>query len=494
MSSRSARRLAGVVLGLSVATAVTAALAADKPPGVAGGVVAGWITQAHGSQRLARLPNATLSPRVGDAIDIVVDPAERYQRMIGFGAALTDASAFLLRHRMNSWQRRPLMRELFGRDHGIGLSFLRLTIGASDFSRRHYSLDDVPPGSQDPRLAHFSIDPERDAVLPLVKQALALNPDLKVMASPWSAPAWMKTSDNLISGRLREDRFQIFAEYLSRYVQSFEKEGVPIFAITVQNEPHFEPRNYPGMRLATDARRRFIAGYLGPLFARRHPGTRILEWDHNWNEPQAPLGVLADPSARRYIAGVAWHCYRGNPSAQSIVHDAYPGLETYLTECSGGGWEPRGFDPLTGIASGLLVSSTRNWASGVLLWNLALDREAGPHKGGCPDCRGVVTVDETTGHVRRNPEYYVLAHFSRFVLPGAVRVGSGAGRDGIDDVAFQNPDGSLVLVVVNTNRRRSAFTAGTNDCKFGATLPPLSVATYVWMPSDRCGSPDRSGA
>ena len=197
--------------------------------------------------------------------------------------------------------------------------------------------------------------------------------------------------------------------------------SVSIFAITVQNEPHFEPGDYPGMRLDPAQRARFVRQYLGPLNS-----ARILEWDHNWDEPNSPLAVLADSGARRYVSGVAWHCYAGDVSAQSVVHDAYPDKDAYITECSGGDWAPKFADNLAWMVSKLIIGGTRNWARGVILWNLALDEQHGPHTGGCGNCRGVVTI-KSDGTVERNEEYYALAHISRFVPPGARRIASTSG-------------------------------------------------------------------
>lgn len=450
-------------------------------------VVTAWITQSGGPAKLESRAGLQLAGREPLRRHIAIDPATRYQDVVGFGAAMTDASAYLLQHRMSVGQRDALMQELFA-PSGLGLSFLRLTIGASDFSRTHYSFDDVPAGESDPELAKFSIAPNLDAVLPLTRQALALNPALKIMASPWSPPAWMKSSEDLIRGRLLPQYRAAFAEYLSRYVQAYAVAGIPMFAITLQNEPHFEPKDYPGMRLDVDDRRALLGEHVGPLFAERHPGVRILEWDHNWNRPEEPLGVLADDRARGYVAGVAWHCYEGHVSAQSKVHQAHPDKETYLTECSGGGWERKHDDALTDLVRVVLIGGTRNWARGVLLWNLALDERAGPHLGGCTNCRGVVTVDDSTGEFRRNPEYYALAHFSRFVPPGARRIESSDGDEELDNVAFDTGDGGrIVLVVVNSSLNPRRFSAGVGRCTFEDTLPPRSVATYAWDPAAGCG-------
>ncbi len=405
---------AAVLLGPCV---INPAMSADQHRPV----VQAWVTSADQSRLLLREPDVSFQSGTEASHSIVVDAHIRYQQMVGFGAALTDASAWLIQTRMNPEQREALLQDLFGRSGGVGLSFTRLTIGASDFSRSHYSFDDMPAGQSDLALAHFSIAPNRADVMPVIKRALTINPSLRVMASPWSAPGWMKTTDSLIAGTLRPDAYGVFADYLLRYLDAYSAEGVPIFALTLQNEPHFEPGDYPGMRLDPAARAALIGKYLGPKLAKRGSATRILDWDHNWDLPEQPLAVLADPVARQYVAGVAWHCYGGAAPAQSVVHDAYPDKETYFTECSGGDWSPHA---LLSATRDVIIGSVRGWAKGVLLWNLALDENRGPHTGGCTDCSGVVTINSVSGAVTRNPEYYALAHLSRFVHPGAYRIAS----------------------------------------------------------------------
>ena len=481
--SRGARRSGLVAAGL------LALLAGCAGPGsrvgaaraVATPAVTAWTTSAD--HRLAlhaeRLPYDLST----GAADISIDAAATRQRMVGFGAAITDASAWVLQHDMTASQREALLRDLFGRDgDGIGLNVTRLTIGASDFSRRPYSLDDVPRGARDPQLAHFSIAPNLDDVVPVTRQALAINPGLQVMASPWSAPGWMKNTDSLIQGTLRDDAVAAFAQYLARYVDAYAAQGIPIFALTVQNEPAFEPGDYPGMRLDAQQRIRVIRA-LGPLLARRATPVSILEWDHNWDKPEEPTTVLSDPQANRYIAGVAWHCYAGDVAAQDGVHAAFPDKDAWLTECSGGDWEPVKTEGLAGQVRRLVIGATRHWARGVLFWNLVLDEQRGPHSGGCATCRGLVTVQSHDGAVTRTDDYYALAHASRFVQPGAYRVESTATGDGLDNVAFRNPDGGLVLVVANSAKVARTFTVQAAGQRFHATLDAGSVATYVWRPA-----------
>ncbi|MBI2404105.1 MAG: glycosyl hydrolase [Gemmatimonadetes bacterium] len=467
---------AGVACALTQRTPREAGL---EPPGGRGPAAEVWLTTADASKLLSREPDVRFGADPGAGVArIEVDDSAVYQEMVGFGAAITDASAWLIQHRMSPAQREALLQELFGRASGIGLSFTRLTMGASDFSRRHYSYDDLPPGETDPTLERFSIEPNRADVLPVVQRALAINPQLKVMASPWSAPGWMKTTGSLIQGTLLPGAYGPYAEYFRRYIEAYAAEGVPIYAISIQNEPHYQPSDYPGMRLEPGARARFIGEHLGPLFARAGIRTLILDWDHNWDQYQSPLQLLADSAARRFVAGVAWHCYAGDVSAQAIVHDAHPDKDAYFTECSGGEWSPNFGDNLQWLVRTLVIGATRGWARGVLLWNLALDETHGPHTGGCGDCRGLVTIEAASGAVTRNVEYYALAHASRFVRPGARRIYSSTGVDGLESVAFRNADdGSQALIVVNTAGRSATFAVGWAKRYARCTLPPGAVLT-----------------
>jgi glucosylceramidase len=441
-----------------------------------------WVTTGDRTRLLAREPALSFSHQPTLPVNIDVDPGQRYQTMAGFGASITDASAWLIQHRMTEAQRRALLEELFGRGiNGVGFDFTRLTIGASDFSRHHYSLDDRPAGEVDMALAHFSIAVNRSDVLPVVKRARAINPNLKVMASPWSAPGWMKTTGSLIQGTLRPEMYDVFSRYLLRYVDAYAAEGVPVFALTLQNEPHFEPKDYPGMRLDPAARARLIGEHLGPMISRRGMHTQLFDWDHNWDEPESPLKVLADPVARAYTAGVAWHCYGGNVEVQAKVHDAFPDKDTWFTECSGGEWKPLWNESLPWVVRNIIIGATRGWAKGVLMWNLALDEQHGPHLGGCNDCRGVVTINSATGEVTRNLEYYALAHASKFVRQGARRIHSAAVAGGLETVAFQNEDDdSIALIVCNSAAEPTRFSVSERGLAFSYELPRESVATFVW--------------
>lgn len=442
-----------------------------------------WLSTADRRLKLAQQPDIPTRARGSDTADIVIDAHKTYQTMVGFGAAMTDSTAWLLQNKLDAARRHALLRELYGPPPGLNFNMMRLTIGASDFSLNLYTFDDIPFGDDDPDLSHFNVTPNMDGVIPTVREVLSINPDIAIVASSWSAPAWMKTNQNLLGGELEEKYESAYANYLVKYLDAFRSHGIPIFALTLQNEPAFQPLTYPGMLMPAATRARVIGQYLGPKLAKRVPRTQILDWDHNWNAPEQPLEVLGDPVAARYVDGVAWHCYQGSPYAQGRVHKAHPDKDAYLTECSGGDWASAANGELLWFSRDLLIAGIRQWARGVIYWNLALDENHGPHFGGCDACKGVVLIDSRTGEISRNDEYYALAHFSRFVLPDAVRIGSTDTGKGIHNVAFQNAsDGSVVLVVVNGHAQAHKVSVAEGQIRFEYDMPAQSVATFVWNP------------
>jgi glucosylceramidase len=436
--------------------------------------VRSWVSTADRTRLLA--PERIPLQRGGGPADVRIGPA-LLQPMDGVGAALTDSAAWNLWTRMSVGERHALLRRLFEPRGGAGLDVVRLVMGASDFARFSYTYDDLPPGETDERLRRFSIDHDRDYILPIAREIRAINPDVQFMASPWSPPAWMKTSGSLIGGSLRPEFEDAYARYFVRFLRAYRAEGVPVEWVTVQNEPHFEPPGYPGMRMEPPQQARFVRDHLGPAIARSALGTKILAWDHNWDEPGYPIEVLDDPVARRYLAGSAFHCYAGDVSAQSAVHEAHPDRGIWFTECSGGDWAPDFGDNLLWNLSTLVIGSARNWGRATLLWNLALDEAHGPTNGGCLDCRGVVTVT-AAGGTTANEEYYALAHYGRAVRPGARRLPSEDAIEGVDQVAFRNRDGSRVLVAANWNAQPAQLRVRAGRRGFTAALPARAVATY----------------
>ena len=439
-----------------------------------------WVTTPDQEHLLARQPDVPFRDAPAP-VTITVDEHRRFQRIEGFGASFTESSATLVHDLLAPAARNEVMRRLFDPQSGIGLSFLRQPMGATDFALGNYTYDDVPDGASDPSLARFSVERDDRAVVPLLREARHWNPRLSIMASPWSAPAWMKSSRSLIGGTLDRDAYGPYARYFVRFVQEYAARGIPIAAVTVQNEPHFSPTGYPGMTLSPAQEAEFVGRYLGPAFAAAGIATGVIAFDGNWDNASHAIAVLDDPVARPFLAGAAFHCYAGEPTRQQEVHDRHPDKTIYVTECSGGGWSPDFATNLRWGVHTLLVEAVTRWAAAVVTWNMALDQDAGPKNGGCQDCRGVVTVDTTTGVVAYNVEYYVLGHASKFVLPGATQVATTtSASDGVESVAFENPDGGRVLIVLNTADGARRFRVRSSRGAFGSTLPAGAVATFTW--------------
>lgn len=447
------------------------------------GVVQHWLTTGDQKSLLTPQPRIALSmdPLPPGSTVIDVEPAKTRQVIDGFGAAMTESSAWLMATRMTATQRKALVADLFDPHIGAGLSSIRVPMGASDFALDDYTYDDLFLG-EDLELTRFNITRDLATVVPMIKEALTLNPEVFIIGSPWSAPAWMKTNRSTHGGSLRSDRYQVYANYFLKFIQAYAEQGIPVHAVTMQNEPHHATTSYPSMRMEAADQAGFADTWLGPLFAREQVNTRILAWDHNWDEPDYALSVFAATAANPYVTGAAFHCYGGSVDAQSTVHDAYPTKDIYFTECSGGEWSPNFANNLVWDVQTLIVGATRHWARTVLTWNLALDEFSGPTNGGCGNCRGVVTVPQASGKPIRNVEYFALGHGAKFVKPGAFYVvSSELPTLGISNVAFRNRDGSLVLVAVNSSSTMRSFSVREGSRSFTALLPAGSVATYLWM-------------
>jgi glucosylceramidase len=410
---------------------------------------------------------------------VTVDEQKTYQQMDGFGASFTDASAWLLFHILDPATRHEMMLKLFDREHGIGMSFLRQPMGASDYALRMYSYDDVPQGHADYDLAHFSIDHDKQYIIPLLTEAMSINPELKVMSSPWSPPGWMKTSDSMISGTLKPDCRSTYADYFVKFIQAYRDEGIPIYAVTMQNEPGYEPREYPGMIVKAEEEAVFIKKHLGPSFVKHNLPTKILCYDHNWDVPAHPRAVLNDSEASRYVAGSAWHVYGGSHEAMSDIHEAFPDKEIWFTEASGGEWIPPFHDAFMDQMKHV-IRSTRNWAKTVVWWNVALDENNGPTLLTKSTCRGLVKINRTTGKVTWNLDYYTLGHVSKFVTPGALRIGSNTFPDDLETVAFQNIDGSKVLIMSNRTAEPKTVNVQCGAKGFAYTIAGEAAVTFKW--------------
>src|SRR6267143_1000518 len=436
-------------------------------------------------ESLRRKPYLQFSPSQPSGLAIRVDSSRTYQQIDGFGASLTDSSAWLISQKLTPAQRTALLKQLFDAKQGIGLAILRQPMGSSDFSLADYSYDDVPPGESDPGLRRFTIDRDRQYIIPVLREALAVNPKLKIIASPWSPPGWMKTSGSVIGGTLLPSSFAALARYFVRFVQSYEAAGVPIFAVTPQNEPRNIPADFPGMGMTAEEQATFVREYLGPAFRDAHLRTKVMIFDHNWDMIDFPDLILSDPRAAEFSAGTATHCYGGGPEAQTKLRDHFPTKDIWLTECSGGEWQKGNL--LVGQAS-LIIETTRNWGKSVILWNLALDQNHGPHLGGCTDCRAVVTIDHSTSPTTVIPtvDFTALAHASKFVAPGALRIDSiSSEQSSLEHVAFRNPDGSIVMLVLNPATTAITFNFAWQGQYATYELPPGAVVTLHWRPESR---------
>jgi glucosylceramidase len=447
------------------------------------------------TQRLARLADLSFGAGRAAPGDRVIDVNDRvrYQSVTGFGAAMTDSSAWLLQARLSPSTRASLIAKLFGAG-GIHLNFLRLPMGASDFTRTGmpYSYDDMPPGRSDPLLSHFSVAHDLAYIVPALRQVLAVNPRLQIVANPWSPPAWMKTNGSLSNqdnrGVLLSSAYWPWAQYFVKFLRAFAHLGVPISAITPQNEPT-NATMYPGLNLDSSSEARFLTRYLAPALhgAGLHP--KIFGHDYGWSDKSTAYAqAIATGPAAGVLSGIAWHCYFGSPGVMSTLHRRAPKLVEIVDECS------PGITPFS--ISELVISGLRNWAGVIALWNLALDPHGGPVQPpnhGCPTCSGVVTVDQLSHQVRYTRSFFQLAQGSQFVQPGAERIASdhfveyrylGAGADvvssGLDDVALLNPDGSRVLIAYDNSPRPIRFTVRWRGRSFTYTLAPKATTTFIW--------------
>ncbi len=480
---------------LSTLLAVVMALLASSlagPVKAAGETVSVWVTTGDQTKLLAQQPNLTFGADTTSGLLVNVNANHLYQQMDGFGAAMTDSSAWLIYNKLSTSQRNTLMQSLFSNTNGIGLSYLRLPMGASEFvNGNHYTYDDMPAGQSDPNLNNFSIAHDQAYIIPVLQQARSINPALGIMATPWSAPAWMKTNGSLYRGGLLSSYYGAYANYFARFVDAYSAAGVPVNSLTVQNEPQAKPGDYPGMWMTPANEASFVKNNLGPALANKN--VKILALDHNWALPYYGIDVLNDPAAKAYIDGTAFHCYGGIPDFQSITRDAYPDRNIYFTECSSGNWATNWADNLMWDVQNLVVGASRNWAKTIVKWNIALDANSGPHTGGCSGCTGLVTIDQASGAVSYHHDYYALGQVSKFVVPGAYRIASSnLATSSIYSVAFKNPDGKIALVVSNSSSRSQTFKVRWGGQSFQYSLPTKSVATFVWNGTQ--GEPAISGA
>lgn len=436
-----------------------------------------WITTTDESSKLKKQNDLVFNSEMNSNQTILVDASQKFQTIEGFGFSLTGGSAQAIL-KLDKAKREALLQELFSRkEDAIGLSYLRISIGASDLNETVFSYDDMPAGQTDLKLEHFNLGPDLKDVVPVLKEILAINPKIKIMGSPWSPPVWMKDNGSSKGGSLQPKYHQVYAEYFVKYIEAMKAQGIVIDAITPQNEP-LHPGNNPSLLMLAQQQADFIGNHLGPAFAKAKIKTKIVIYDHNCNKPEYPLTVLKDAKANPFVAGSAFHLYEGDISALSTVHDAYPNKDLYFTEQYTGSKSSFESD-LKWSVKNVVIGSMRNWSVNALSWGLANDEFYKPFTpGGCSTCKGALMIDQNQ-NIKREVGYYIIGHASKFVPEGSIRIGSNISGS-LYNVAFKTPSGQIVLIVENDGTAPETFNIKYNQKQISTTLNAGAVATYVW--------------
>ncbi|MFF2524740.1 ricin-type beta-trefoil lectin domain protein [Streptomyces liangshanensis] len=487
-SSAQGRRLTRVLLAGALALAGLTGLSAG-PAQAAGEQVNIYLTTTSdaGGRVVTRglqqqTPVNFQSGNGGSGTNVTVDENTRYQTFTGGGASFTDTAAYLMKESgaLSQATLDATMRKLFSPTDGIGLSFNRNPIGGSDLARFGYTYDDLPAGQTDPTLSRFSIAHDLRAVLPLTKQAKQLNPAMTNVASPWTAPAWMKDNGQLNGGWLKAENYGTYADYFVKYLQAYRDQGIPIDYVTAQNEPTC-CSSYPSMSWNGSGLAFFTKSNLLPKLQAAGLPTKVLAHDWNWDTYDAYAAeTVNDPAVRNHpnFGGVAWHGYGGDIAKQTTVHNQYPTMDAFQTEHSGGTWiANQQREDMNNI-----IDYTRNWAKSVTKWSLAVDQNRGPHNGGCGTCDGLITVhngDSRHGQVDYNIEYYTMGHLTKFVKPGASRIASTASGT-VPNVAWRNTDGSKALIAYNDGTGAQTLRVNWGGQNFSYSLPGKTSATFTW--------------
>jgi glucosylceramidase len=446
------------------------------PQPTAGPAISYWVTRGDQTSLLEKQSvQLAFSSAANNLPAIQVDSTTTFQAIDGFGYTLTGGSATLI-NQLPAMDKTALLRELFSNDeNAISVSYLRISIGASDLDANVFSYNDLPAGQTDETLEQFSIAPDKIHLVPVLKSILAIRPDITILATPWSPPVWMKSNANTVGGSLKTEYYNAYARYFVKYIQAMKAEGITIHAVTPQNEP-LNPNNNPSLLMTASEQANFIKNNLGPALRTANLSTKIIIYDHNADRTDYPLAILNDPAAKPFIDGSAFHLYAGDINALTAVHNTHPDKNIYFTEqytASNGSF---GGD-LKWHYRNVVVGSLRNWSRNVLEWNLANDPGFRPHtNGGCTDCKGAITIGTS---ITRNVSYYIIAHLSKFVPPGSIRIWSGL-TGSLNNVAFKTPEGKKVLVVENDGATDTQFTITYKGQYAKTSLPAGAVATYVW--------------
>ncbi|CAH8284015.1 glucosylceramidase [Mariniflexile fucanivorans] len=437
-----------------------------------------WLTKGDQSIKIQK-QNSILSfnSAYNSYANIEVYDSQTYQTIDGFGFTLTGGSAQVI-NSLNATKKQELLQILFGSNsNSISISYLRVSIGASDLDEAPFSYNDLPVGDTDLSLTKFSLEPDKQHLIPLLKDILSINPNIKILGSPWSPPVWMKDNNSTIGGSLQPKYYSVYANYLVKYIQKMKEEGITIDAITPQNEP-LHPENNPSLLMTALEQADFIKNHLGPAFQTAKITTKIIIYDHNCDKPEYPISILNDADAKPFISGSAFHLYNGSITALSTVHNAHPDKDVYFTEQ---------YTPIDGDFYGdlnwhlknVIIGSMRNWSKTALEWNLANDATFGPHTdGGCTTCKGALTVN-SNGTYTFNVSYYIIGHASKFIPTGSTRIASNISGN-LNNVAFKTPEGKKVLIVQNDGSTSEIFNIKYNGKWITTSLNPGSVGTYIW--------------
>lgn len=438
--------------------------------------VAAWMTTGDQTALLQKQTVVLSFGTTANAFPFIdVDSTQQYQSIDGFGYTLTGGSAYVI-NRMNATDKSNLLKELFStQENAISVSYLRLSIGASDLSASVFTYDDMPAGQTDVNLDQFSLNPDKTDLIPLLKEIIAINPSIKFLGSPWSPPVWMKDNGSSVGGSLKPEYYSVYAKYLVKYIQQMKTEGIAIDAITPQNEP-LHAGNNPSLYMTAAQQADFIKNHLGPAFQAASLNTKIIVYDHNCDRPDYPLAILNDAAAKAFVTGSAFHLYAGDISALTQVHNAHPDKHVYFTEqytASTGSFD----GDLKWHLKNIVIGASRNWSKATLEWNLANDPSYGPHtQGGCITCKGALTIG---GTATRNVAYYIIGHASKFVPSGSVRIASNI-TGSLQNVAFLTPAGKKVLIVSNDGNGPESFNIRFKAKWVTHSLNAGAVATYVW--------------
>ncbi|MGZ3769137.1 MAG: glycoside hydrolase family 30 protein [Bdellovibrio sp.] len=450
-----------------------------------------WMTSLDGSKKMSSVPPESISlepcgklPK--SVTSVAIDESKTFQNVTGFGAALTESSALLL-SKMDKVQRKKIIAKIFGSETISRFNLIRIPIGATDFSTGNYSCADAPAKETktSPSVKTlFDFNRCMGNILPILSEIKKSNPNLKIIATPWSPPAWMKSTKSLVGGTLLPKYFEDYAQYLSLFIAMMEQAGFQIDYLTVVNEPLYvveHPVTYPWTHMDAEDQARFIGKFLGPLLAKNNQlsKVKILGYDHNWDKWNYPATLLNNPESKKFLAGTAFHCYGGNFSAAKNIKDLDPSKELHLTECTSGKWSSNFGDSFSWALTNLFIGHFSVGSQSLVYWNLLLDADGGPKNGGCQDCRGVINLKAHSKDIEESPEYYALAQAAAVVNPSAVRIASSSSNMN-SQIAFKNPDNSLAWIGINSSERASELKLNYSKGCLSTNLPAKTAISIKW--------------